>query len=59
MHTHPFSAAAKVNGFVKDHVYLIRPDGYVGLVLGDAENMESKLREYIDQWGVGRLGRGT
>jgi 2-polyprenyl-6-methoxyphenol hydroxylase-like FAD-dependent oxidoreductase len=59
VHTDSFSAAAKANGFVENNIYLVRPDGYVGLVLGNVGDVESKLREYIDQWGVGRLDLGT
>jgi len=38
-------------GFGRDVVYLVRPDGQVGLVLGGKDGVEA-MGEYMRKWGV-------
>ena len=55
----PWKAEAKKKGFVEDAVYLVRPDGYIGLVLGQGKGKEAEktllLEEYAEKWGAGQL----
>lgn len=51
LHFFPFDARAKAAGLRDDAIYLIRPDGYVGAVVG-AEGAAAGLAEYIDAHGV-------
>ena len=43
----PWSAGAQRAGFERDAVYVVRPDGYVGL----ATRSERDLARYLEDWG--------
>jgi hypothetical protein len=46
LHTFPWQAAAARAGLARDAVYLVRPDGYVGLA--DPEAGPGRLERYLD-----------
>ena len=48
MHRFPWSDAMLDAGLVRDAVYLIRPDGYIGFT--DAGPESSTLERYVDAW---------
>jgi 2-polyprenyl-6-methoxyphenol hydroxylase-like FAD-dependent oxidoreductase len=50
LHVFPWSAAAHRAGLARDAVYLVRPDGYVGLADADAD--AGKLANYLDAHGI-------
>ena len=53
----PFKKEAQKKGFVEDAVYLVRLDGYIGLVLGKGPEKDAAktLENYVAKWSVGRL----
>ncbi|MCJ1243536.1 hypothetical protein MMC30_000733 [Trapelia coarctata] len=46
----PWEGAAEKKGFVRGEMYLVRPDGHVGMVCGQGE-VES-LYAYLERWGI-------
>lgn len=53
IHAYEWSRAAREKGFGKDVLYLVRPDGHVGLALGGQGNQEERaLLEYMRRWDV-------
>ncbi len=50
LHAFPWSPAARDAGFARDGLYLVRPDGYVGLA--QAEPDAAQLRDYFTRVGV-------
>jgi hypothetical protein len=50
LHVFPWSAGARRAGLKRDAVYLVRPDGYVGLADADAD--AGKLASYLDAHGI-------
>lgn len=48
LHSFPWQDAMRAAGLVRDALYLVRPDGYVGLVDRDAN--AAGLRKYLDDW---------
>ncbi len=48
LHSFPWQDAMHAAGLVRDALYLVRPDGYVGLVDRDAD--AAGLRKYLDDW---------
>ena len=58
VHRLQWDAEAGDEGLVKGDVYLVRPDGHVGLTLGrGVAGKEDALRDYAEKWGVALLGR--
>ena len=55
VHQFPWSSEARRKGFSENALYLIRPDGYIGLVLDRSSDSEGVLKDYLRRWGVGRL----
>jgi 2-polyprenyl-6-methoxyphenol hydroxylase-like FAD-dependent oxidoreductase len=55
VHQFPWSSEARRRGFRENALYLIRPDGYIGLVLDRSSASEGVLKEYVRRWGVGQL----
>ncbi len=45
-----WSSQAKAKGLARDALYLVRPDGYVGMADKDAG--PEKLRAYAEKWGI-------
>ena len=54
VHQFPWSSEAGRKGFKENTLYLVRPDGYIGLVLDKTSDSEGVLEEYIRRWGVGQ-----
>lgn len=55
LHVFPWNAAMGQNGLRQDVLYLVRPDGYIGMILaGDAADAEKQLDAYAKKWGVGK-----
>jgi hypothetical protein len=50
LHVFPWSPAARRSGLRRGAVYLVRPDGYVGLA--DPEASPAKLGRYLDSRGI-------
>lgn len=48
LHVFPWSGQARNAGLARDAMYLVRPDGYVGLA--DAAADPAKLADYVRQW---------
>ena len=57
LYVFPWTAATGRNGLRRDVLYLVRPDGYIGLVLADQVDAEKKLEAYTASWGVGKTAR--
>lgn len=55
VHAFPMTAEAKRKGFVNHALYLIRPDGHIGLVLRDDVDAEEELEAYVARWGISQL----
>lgn len=55
VYTFPMTHDAKSKGLVENAIYLIRPDGHIGLIVRSIEEMETKLERYMDEWGVCRI----
>ena len=55
VHLFPWIAEAQKKGFKQDAVYVVRPDGYIGLVLEKRTGSGQVLEEYVRKWMVGRL----
>lgn len=52
IYTIPVSNETTRAGFIQDALYVIRPDGHVGLVMNGVSEMEAKLEKYVEEWGV-------
>ena len=50
LHVFAWDAKAQAAGLARDAVYVVRPDGYVGLA--DAELDVARLRRYVHEHGV-------
>jgi 2-polyprenyl-6-methoxyphenol hydroxylase-like FAD-dependent oxidoreductase len=50
VHVFPWSLAAKKAGVQRNALYLVRPDGYIGLA--DPEASAAKLEQYLDSRGI-------
>lgn len=50
IHVFPWTATCTKQGFAQDSLYLVRPDGHVGLVCGQAE--VKGLYAYLARWGI-------
>jgi len=50
VHVLSWTGACEKQGFVKDQLYLVRPDGHVGMVCGQAE--VETLYAYLERWGI-------
>jgi hypothetical protein len=50
LHTFPWRSTMRRSGLRQDAVYLIRPDGYIGLA--DTDASPAKLENYLDSRGV-------
>ena len=48
VHVFPWSQKVATAGLVRDALYLVRPDGYVGMVCGKFES--GLIRAYLAQW---------
>ena len=48
LHVFSWSGGASRAGLARDAVYVVRPDGYVGLALADAD--DAALTEYLERW---------
>lgn len=55
VHQFPWSSEARRKGFKENTLYLIRPDGYIGLALDRSTDSAEVLQRYIRKWGVGQL----
>ena len=59
----PFNSEVSKKGFKENTIYLVRPDGYIGLVWTRGVDSEQDIKEYlmlgeyIQQWGVGPVVR--
>jgi 2-polyprenyl-6-methoxyphenol hydroxylase-like FAD-dependent oxidoreductase len=53
VHTFPWHSAASRAGLTRDAVYLVRPDGYIGLA--DLDASAPKLARYLDGRGLNPL----
>lgn len=51
----PWSSEAQKKGFRENTVYLLRPDGHIGLVLDRSASSENIIRQYVRRWGVGQI----
>ena len=54
-HEFPWSASAERAGLERDAVYLVRPDGYVGLAA--PKSASSALTTYLNEWNISGLTR--
>jgi len=50
LHSFPWQKAMHSAGLVRDAVYLIRPDGYVGFAHPDAD--AARLQQYLSDWQI-------
>lgn len=50
VHVFPWTATCEKQGFGKDSLYLVRPDGHVGLACGQAEVED--LYAYLARWDI-------
>jgi 2-polyprenyl-6-methoxyphenol hydroxylase-like FAD-dependent oxidoreductase len=50
LHIFPFNKAAKTAGLKENAVYVVRPDGYIGMADADAD--PQKITAYFDKWGI-------
>lgn len=48
--TFPYSPAVRTAGFASNQAYLIRPDGYIGLVISNQN--PTHLTDYVQTWGL-------
>ena len=48
-----WSEAAGKAGLKRNAVYVVRPDGYIGMAA--VQNDEAKIEAYLDRWSVGHL----
>jgi hypothetical protein len=55
VHQFPWSSEAQKKGFKENTVYLLRPDGHIGLVLERRAGSENIIKQYIQKWGVGPI----
>jgi len=46
LHAFPWTERAAARGYARDALYLVRPDGYVGLAAADAQ----ALAQYVEAW---------
>ena len=56
LHTFPWRSTMRRSGLRQDAVYLIRPDGYIGLA--DTDASPAKLENYLDTRGIQPLQAG-
>lgn len=47
----PYNHTSQKAGLRKDALYVVRPDGYIGFALADAD--AAKLTSYLNQWQIG------
>lgn len=57
--TFPMTQAAKICGFTEGALYLVRPDGHIGLVASSVAEMEANLETYLESWGATGLISGV
>ena len=50
LHSYPWQQAMHATGLVRNAVYLIRPDGYVGFA--DRDSNAAKLQQYLSDWQI-------
>ncbi|MBR7794697.1 pentachlorophenol monooxygenase [Agaribacter marinus] len=50
LHTFSFDSIAEQKGLQKEAMYLLRPDGHIGLVHSYQDIQQ--LQEYLDNWGI-------
>ena len=55
VHQFPWSSEAQRKGFKENTVYLLRPDGHIGLILEKSADAENIIKQYIQNWGVGQI----
>jgi hypothetical protein len=55
VHQFPWSSEAQKKGFKENTVYLLRPDGHIGLVLERSAASENIIKQYIQKWCVGQI----
>jgi 2-polyprenyl-6-methoxyphenol hydroxylase-like FAD-dependent oxidoreductase len=55
VHLFPWNLEAQKKGFKQNAVYVVRPDGYIGLVLEKRAGSQQALKNYIQKWMVDRL----
>jgi 2-polyprenyl-6-methoxyphenol hydroxylase-like FAD-dependent oxidoreductase len=51
-HTFPWTPSMKSAGLEKDSVYLIRPDGYIGIIARQHEL--AAIQQYLKDWNIGQ-----
>lgn len=59
IHTFPMTQAAKICGFTEGALYLIRPDGHIGLVANNVTDTETNLERYLEERGASGLISGV
>lgn len=50
VYAYDISAAVEYAGFTRDTLYLIRPDGHIGLLCGRSD--KAALTGYLEKWGI-------
>lgn len=46
----PYSPAVRKAGFARNQAYLIRPDGYIALIMTNQNS--TQLADYVQTWGL-------